>query len=116
MRDAAILARDKGVRLHTHLAENDEDIACRWKSFGLLPGDYAESLGWTGDVWHAHCVKLSDKEIDLFARSGTGRALPLLERAARLEDRADPQDARCGRAGRAWRRRLGLERLQPSGP
>lgn len=75
MRDAAILARDKGVRLHTHLAENDEDIAYSLANFGMLPGDYAESLGWTGeDVWHAHCVKLSDKEIDLFARTGTGVA------------------------------------------
>ncbi|MFT4013241.1 MAG: 8-oxoguanine deaminase [Paracoccus sp. (in: a-proteobacteria)] len=75
MRDAAILAREKGVRLHTHLAENDEDIAYSLANFGMLPGDYAESLGWTGeDVWHAHCVKLSDKEIDLFARTGTGVA------------------------------------------
>lgn len=75
MRDAAILAREKGVRLHTHLAENDEDIAYSLQNFGMLPGDYAESLGWTGDdVWHAHCVKLSDKEIDLFARTGTGVA------------------------------------------
>ncbi|SMO67123.1 8-oxoguanine deaminase [Paracoccus laeviglucosivorans] len=75
MRDAAILARGKGVRLHTHLAENDEDIAYSLANFGMLPGDYAESLGWTGDdVWHAHCVKLSDKEIDLFARTGTGVA------------------------------------------
>ncbi|WP_374424284.1 8-oxoguanine deaminase [Paracoccus sp. (in: a-proteobacteria)] len=75
MRDAAILARDKGVRLRTHLAENDEDIAYSLENFGMLPGDYAESLGWTGDdVWHAHCVKLSDKEIDLFARTGTGVA------------------------------------------
>ncbi|MTH63823.1 8-oxoguanine deaminase [Paracoccus shanxieyensis] len=75
MRDAAILAREKGVRLHTHLAENDEDIAYSLANFGMLPGDYAESLGWTGDdVWHAHCVKLSDSEIDLFARTGTGVA------------------------------------------
>lgn len=75
MRDAAILAREKGVRLHTHLAENDEDIAYSLENFGMLPGDYAESLGWTGDdVWHAHCVKLSPGEIDLFARTGTGVA------------------------------------------
>lgn len=75
MRDAAILAREKGVRLHTHLAENDEDIAYSLQNFGMLPGDYAESLGWTGDdVWHAHCVKLSPGEIDLFARTGTGVA------------------------------------------
>lgn len=75
MRDAAILARDKGVRLHTHLAENDEDIRYSLENFGMLPGDYAESLGWTGDdVWHAHCVKLSGDEIDLFARTGTGVA------------------------------------------
>lgn len=75
MRDAAILAREKGVRLHTHLAENDEDIRYSLETFGMLPGDYAESLGWTGDdVWHAHCVKLSGDEIDLFARTGTGVA------------------------------------------
>ena len=75
LRDAAILARDKGVMLHTHLAENDEDIAYSLEKFGCRPGQYAEELGWTGnDVWHAHCVKLDGKEIDLFARSRTGVA------------------------------------------
>jgi cytosine/adenosine deaminase-related metal-dependent hydrolase len=75
MRDAADLARDKGVMLHTHLAENDEDIAYSLSQFGCRPGQYAEDLGWTGDhVWHAHCVRLDAAEIDLFARSGTGVA------------------------------------------
>ena len=75
MRDAAILARDKGVRLHTHLAENDEDVAYSLEKFGCRPGQYAEDLGWTGeDVWHAHCVKLDGAEIDLFARTRTGVA------------------------------------------
>ncbi len=75
MRDAALLARDKGVMLHTHLAENDEDIAYSLANFGCRPGQYAEDLGWTGPhVWHAHCVKLDAGEIDLFARSRTGIA------------------------------------------
>ncbi|WP_270731187.1 8-oxoguanine deaminase [Shimia sp. Alg240-R146] len=75
MRDAATLARDKGVMLHTHLAENEEDIAYSLEKFGCRPGQYAEDLGWTGeDVWHAHCVKLDGQEIDLFARSQTGVA------------------------------------------
>jgi len=75
MRDAAHLARDKGVMLHTHLAENDEDIAYSLANFGCRPGQYAEDLGWTGaDVWHAHCVKLDPAEIGLFARSRTGVA------------------------------------------
>ncbi len=75
MRDAALLARDKGVRLHTHLAENDEDVAYSLERFGCRPGQYAEDLGWTGeDVWHAHCVKLDPQEIDLFARTRTGVA------------------------------------------
>ncbi|KPA21374.1 8-oxoguanine deaminase [Shimia sp. SK013] len=75
MRDAAILARDKGVMLHTHLAENEEDIAYSLEKFGCRPGQYAEDLGWTGeDVWHAHCVKLDGQEIELFARSRTGVA------------------------------------------
>jgi cytosine/adenosine deaminase-related metal-dependent hydrolase len=75
MRDAALLARDKGVMLHTHLAENDEDIAYSEANFGCRPGQYAEELGWTGDdVWHAHCVKLDAQEISLFARTRTGVA------------------------------------------
>ncbi len=75
MRDAALLARDKGVMLHTHLAENDEDIAYSLEKFGCRPGQYAQDLGWTGDdVWHAHCVKLDRSEISLFAGSGTGVA------------------------------------------
>lgn len=75
MRDAAVLARDKGVMLHTHLAENDEDVAYSLEKFGCRPGQYAEDLGWTGDdVWHAHCVKLDGHELDLFARSRTGVA------------------------------------------
>ena len=75
MRDAALLARDKRVMLHTHLAENDEDIAYSLAQFGCRPGQYAEDLGWTGaDVWHAHCVKLDSSEIELFSRSLTGVA------------------------------------------
>ncbi|MFG6593224.1 8-oxoguanine deaminase [Sulfitobacter sp. 1A13368] len=75
MRDTALLARDKGVMLHTHLAENAEDVAYSQEKFGCRPGEYAESLGWLGDdVWHAHCVQLDGAEIDLFARSRTGVA------------------------------------------
>jgi cytosine/adenosine deaminase-related metal-dependent hydrolase len=75
MRDTALLARDKGVMLHTHLAENDEDVAYSLAQFGCRPGQYAEDLGWTGpDVWHAHCVKLDGSEIELFGRSLTGVA------------------------------------------
>ena len=75
MKNSAGLARDKGVMLHTHLAENNEDISYSLEKFGCRPGQYAEDMGWTGDdVWHAHCVKLDAKEIDLFAQTGTGVA------------------------------------------
>lgn len=75
MRDAAMLARDKGVMLHTHLAEDRDDVAFSLERFGCRPGQYAENLGWTGeDVWHAHCVQLDGEEIDLFARTRTGVA------------------------------------------
>ena len=75
MRDAAVLAREHGVSLHTHLAENDNDIAYTREKFGCTPAEYAEALGWVGrDVWHAHCVKLDAAGIELFARTGTGVA------------------------------------------
>ena len=75
MRDSALLARDKGVMLHTHLAEDADDVAFSLQRFGCRPGQYADDLGWTGpDVWHAHCVQLDSSEIELFARTRTGVA------------------------------------------
>jgi cytosine/adenosine deaminase-related metal-dependent hydrolase len=75
MRDAALLAREHRVSLHTHLAENDSDIDYTREKFGCTPAEYAERLGWLGpDVWHAHCVKLDPAGIAMFARTGTGVA------------------------------------------
>ncbi len=75
MRDAAVLARQCKVSLHTHLAENDDDVRYSLARFKKTPAQYAEDLGWTGnDVWHAHCVKLDDDGINRFARTGTGVA------------------------------------------
>ncbi|CAM5782674.1 Hydroxydechloroatrazine ethylaminohydrolase OS=Rhizobacter sp. Root404 OX=1736528 GN=ASC76_08975 PE=3 SV=1 [Rhizobacter fulvus] len=75
MRDSALLARQYGVSLHTHLAENDNDIAYTREKFRCTPAEYVEQLGWTGpDVWCAHCVKLDAHGIALFARTGTGVA------------------------------------------
>ena len=79
MRESAALARSYGrsygISLHTHLAENDNDVAYSREQFNMTPAEYAETLGWVGsDVWHAHCVKLDAPGIGLFARTGTGVA------------------------------------------
>jgi cytosine/adenosine deaminase-related metal-dependent hydrolase len=75
MRESALLARQFGVRLHTHLAENDHDLAYSQEKFNCTPTQYAQDLGWLGhDVWHAHCVKLDAEGIRLFAATRTGVA------------------------------------------
>lgn len=75
MRESAALARHYGVSLHTHLAENANDVAYSREKFNMTPAEYAQDCGWTGhDVWHAHCVQLDDHGIRLFAHSGTGVA------------------------------------------
>jgi 8-oxoguanine deaminase len=75
MRESALLARSFGARLHTHLAENDHDLAYSREKFNCTPTQYAQDLGWLGpDVWHAHCVKLDDEGIRLFAATRTGVA------------------------------------------
>lgn len=75
MRASASLARDKGVRLHTHLAETmDEERFCL-DTFGARPIRYAEDLGWAGpDVWFAHGVFVDSTEIGRMAAAGTGVA------------------------------------------
>jgi cytosine/adenosine deaminase-related metal-dependent hydrolase len=75
MLESARLARHHGVRLHTHLAENDHDVAYSRERFGRTPAQYAEDLEWLGDdVWHAHCVKVDPDGIGRFSSTGTGVA------------------------------------------
>jgi cytosine/adenosine deaminase-related metal-dependent hydrolase len=73
--ESAVLARRKGVRLHTHGSETVEEEKFCHELFGMGPTDYFESTGWLGrDVWMAHCVHMKDSDIAAFARSGTGVA------------------------------------------
>ncbi|MEE1926887.1 8-oxoguanine deaminase [Streptomyces sp. TRM 70351] len=75
LREGALLARRKGVRLHTHGSETVEEEAFCHELFGMGPTDYFESTGWLGeDVWMAHCVHMRDSDIAAFARTGTGVA------------------------------------------
>ncbi|GIF17627.1 cytosine/adenosine deaminase-related metal-dependent hydrolase [Actinoplanes tereljensis] len=75
MSEAAVLARRKGVRLHTHLAETDDEEAFCQERFGCTPVEYAERLGWLGDdVWLAHGVHLDDSAITKLGATGTGVA------------------------------------------
>ncbi|MCW5253148.1 8-oxoguanine deaminase [Streptomyces sp. SHP 1-2] len=75
MHRSAELARELGVRLHTHGSETAEEEAYCHARFGMGPTDYFESTGWLGeDVWMAHCVHMNDADIAAFARTGTGVA------------------------------------------
>ena len=73
LRESAVLARELGVRLHTHLAESvDENTYCD-EHFGCTPLEYMESVGWTGDdVWFAHGIEFADDEIARLAATSTG--------------------------------------------
>jgi cytosine/adenosine deaminase-related metal-dependent hydrolase len=75
MRESAVLARELGVRLHTHLAETtDEDAFCR-ERFGCAPLEYVEGLGWTGpDVWFAHGIHFDDAAVKKIGDTRTGVA------------------------------------------
>ncbi|MGH3472980.1 MAG: amidohydrolase family protein, partial [Nocardioidaceae bacterium] len=75
LKQAAALARDRGVRLHTHLAETLDEADFCAQTFGASPVQYVESLGWLGrDVWLAHGVHFDDADITTLAASGTGVA------------------------------------------
>ncbi len=75
MVESAELARDRGLTLHTHLAETVEEEAYCQEIFGCRPVEYLAELGWLEeDVWCAHCVHLSDEDVRTFARTGVGVA------------------------------------------
>jgi cytosine/adenosine deaminase-related metal-dependent hydrolase len=75
MEESAALARRLGLPLHTHLAETLEEEAYCLELYGCRPVEYLDRLGWLADdVWCAHCVHLSAKDIAQFASTGTGVA------------------------------------------
>jgi cytosine/adenosine deaminase-related metal-dependent hydrolase len=75
MAGTAELARRRGVRLHTHLAETTDEERFCLKQYGVRPVEYLEDLGWLGDdVWLAHCVHLNEGEVKRFGETGTGVA------------------------------------------
>ncbi|WOF22746.1 8-oxoguanine deaminase [Microbacterium betulae] len=75
LREAAVMARSLGVRLHTHASETAEEDAYCAERFGMSPTEYLSGLGWLGDdVWMAHAVHLDDPAIAQYAATGTGVA------------------------------------------
>ena len=75
LRESAILARERGVRLHTHLCETKDEENFMLAREGVRPLEYMERLGWTGsDVWYAHGIHFNDEELRFLAKTGTGVA------------------------------------------
>lgn len=74
-RQSAVLARELGVRLHTHLCETRDEEQYVIKKYGKRPFGYMEEMGWVGnDVWYAHGIHFNDEELKLLAETGTGVA------------------------------------------
>lgn len=75
MRESARLARQHGVRLHTHLCETLDEERYTLEHRGLRPVAYMETLDWVAaDVWYAHAVHVDEDELRLFAEKGAGVA------------------------------------------
>ena len=75
LRQSALLARQYGVRLHTHLCETKDEERYMLEHHGMRPLEFMQSLGWVGsDVWYAHGIHFTDEELDLLAQTGTGIA------------------------------------------
>jgi 8-oxoguanine deaminase len=75
MKQSAILAREYGVHLHTHLAETEDEQQFCLEKFGHRPVGYMQSVDWVGeDVWFAHAIWINDEEIQTFAKFHCGVA------------------------------------------
>lgn len=74
-KQSAELARQYGVRLHTHLCETIDEENYTISNFNKRPLEYMESLNFVGDdVWYAHGIHFNDSELQFLADSGTGVA------------------------------------------
>ena len=72
MKQTAVLAREKGVLLHTHLAETEDENDFCLEMFGMRPVDYLEEVNWlAGDAWLAHGIHFNETEIQRLGAAGT---------------------------------------------
>lgn len=73
MRDSAAFARERGLTLHTHVAETMDEEAFCLRHFGVRPVELMRQLDWLGpDVWWTHCVYVNEEDRALMAETGTG--------------------------------------------
>ena len=105
-RQSAILARELGVRLHTHLCETIDEENYVLEKYGKRPLAYMEDMGWVGkDVWYAHGIHFNDEELALLAETGTGVAhcpisnMKLSSGSAKVLGRDDIGSLETGKAG-----------------
>jgi 8-oxoguanine deaminase len=71
MRSTADLAGRLDVRMHTHLAETEDENKFCEQLFGCRPLDYLEDCGWLNDrVWLAHGVHFKSEEMPRLAKGG----------------------------------------------
>ncbi|MEG1882594.1 MAG: 8-oxoguanine deaminase [Clostridia bacterium] len=75
LKETAALARQYGVRLHTHLCETRDEESFTIAQFGLRPLDYMASMNFIGsDVFYAHGIHFNDTELKVLAETQTGIA------------------------------------------
>ncbi len=111
MRATADLARKHDVRLHTHLAETEDENAFCNELYGCRPLDYLETCGWLDSrTWLAHGIHFKAEEMPRLAKAGVShQPLRLLEPDARFRPLPGLRAGGCRRCHRHRRRRLRLQ-------
>jgi 8-oxoguanine deaminase len=67
------LASKRGVLLHTHIAETEDENEYCLETYGMRPVDLMDECGWLGDdVWYAHGIHFTNDEIANLSKTGTG--------------------------------------------
>ncbi|MHA3981754.1 amidohydrolase family protein [Acinetobacter venetianus] len=74
-RESAKIARQLGIRMHSHLSETVDYLDAAKDKFNMMPVQYCAENDWVGDdVWFAHLVKLLPEEIQILGQTHTGIA------------------------------------------
>ena len=73
MTESAIMAEKHDCRLHTHLAETEDENSYCLEHYGMRPLDYLEDVGWLNHrVWLAHGIHFNDDEVRRLGKHQVG--------------------------------------------